>query len=87
MTVFCKHIYYDPSVKRDIHIVIEESASATQQAKKKYETLLNYRNPKPYGFNLENYRFELLLQTVKPEKIIQLFTALILERKIVLIKE
>ncbi len=96
LSVFCKHIYYDPSVTRDIHIVIAEGAQSPelpqdtkspQSIKRKYETLLNFRNPKPYGFNLENYRFELLLQTVKPEKIIQLFTALLLERKVVLIKE
>ena len=36
---------------------------------------------------MENYRFELLLQQLKPEKIIQLFTALLLERKVVLIKK
>ncbi len=36
---------------------------------------------------LENYSFELLLKTLKPEKIIYLITALLLERKIVLIKE
>lgn len=36
---------------------------------------------------MENYNFELLLQTLKPDKIIQLFTALLLERKIVLIKK
>jgi hypothetical protein len=41
---------------------------------------------KPFGFQLENYPFDLLLQTLKPDKLIQLFTALLLERKIVLIK-
>lgn len=38
------------------------------------------------GFNLENYNFELLLQTLQPEKIIYLVKALLLERKVVLIK-
>ena len=41
---------------------------------------------KPFGFQLENYPFDLLLQTLKPDKLIQLVTALLLERKIVLIK-
>lgn len=45
------------------------------------------RNLKPFGFQLENYQFELLLQKVKPEKLIQLFTVMLLERKIVLIKD
>jgi hypothetical protein len=48
--------------------------------------MMKYRNGQQFGFNLENYKFELLLQSVRPEKIIQLFTALLLERKIVLIK-
>lgn len=48
--------------------------------------MMKYRNGQQFGFNLENYRFELLLQSVRPEKIIQLFSALLLERKIVLIK-
>ena len=42
---------------------------------------------KPFGFQLENYPFELILQKIKPEKLILLFTALLLERKIVLIKD
>lgn len=36
---------------------------------------------------MENYDFELLIRTLKPDKVVQLFTALLLERKIVLIKE
>lgn len=48
--------------------------------------LFKFRNLKPFGFQLENYPFDLLLQKIKPEKLIQLFTALLLERKIVLIK-
>ena len=49
--------------------------------------LFKFRNMKPFGFQLENYQFDLLLQKLKPEKLIQLFTALLLERKIVLIKD
>ena len=49
--------------------------------------IFTVRNLKPFGFQLENYQFELLLQKVKPEKLIQLFTVMLLERKIVLIKD
>lgn len=49
--------------------------------------MFKYRNTSPSGFYLENYKFELLLQTLKPDKIVQLFTALLLEKKIVLIKK
>ena len=51
-----------------------------------HETYFRYRNTRNYGFSLENYSFELLLQSLKPDKIIFLLTALLLERKIVLIK-
>ena len=55
--------------------------------KTKHMPLFKFRNMKPFGFQLENYPFELLLQKLKPEKLKQLFTALLLERKIVLIKD
>jgi hypothetical protein len=51
-----------------------------------HETYFRFRNTRNYGFSLENYSFELLLQSLKPDKIIFLLTALLLERKIVLIK-
>lgn len=50
-------------------------------------TYFSYRNTRKYGFALENYSFELLLQSLNPDKILYLVTALLLERKIVLIKE
>ena len=49
--------------------------------------LFKFRSIKPFGFQLENYPFDLVLQKLKPSKLIQLFTALLLERKIVLIKD
>lgn len=55
--------------------------------KEKHEVLFKYRNTSQSGFFLENYKFELLLQTLKPDKIVQLFTALLMEKKIVLIKK
>lgn len=51
------------------------------------DCFFRFRNTKTYGFTLENYSFELLLQSLKPERILFLITALLLERKIVLIKE
>jgi DENN (AEX-3) domain len=52
-----------------------------------HELYFRYRNTKPYGFSLENYSFELLLQSLIPEKLIYLLTALLLERKLILIKD
>ena len=45
------------------------SAPETQKANK-HVPLFKFRNTKPFGFQLENYPFELLLQTVKPDKLI-----------------
>ena len=49
-------------------------------------TFFQYRMTKPFGISLENYSFELLLK-LKPEKILFLINALLMERKMVLIKE
>lgn len=80
ISVFFRHLYYDQSVTRDIHIVHSTSAmhgGGTDAAKagssaktNKYEVILKYRNGQQFGFNLENYRFELLLQSIRPEKIV-----------------
>lgn len=53
----------------------------------KHVPLLKFRNLKPSGFQLENFSFDLLLQKLKPDKLVYLVTALLLERKIVLIKD
>ena len=31
LSVFCRHIYYDPSVTRDIHIVVADSTQRIDQ--------------------------------------------------------
>ena len=36
----------------------------------KHVPLFKYRNLKPFGFQLENYPFDLILQKLKPEKLI-----------------
>jgi len=53
----------------------------------KHVPFFKFRNLKPFGFQLENFSFDLLLQKLKPEKLVYLVNALLLERKIVLIKE
>jgi hypothetical protein len=99
LTIFFKHMYYSDEVDKDIEIEeIRErvmpveyrpdgSKRRQRQKKKIIESYFRYRNTKTYGFTLENYSFELLFQCMKPERILFLITALLLERKIVLIKE
>lgn len=99
MTIFFNHLYYCEEVDKDIEIeeIRERStpvAHGVDGTKKRHkhkrkviESYFRYRNTKTYGFTLENYSFELLLQCLKPERILFLITALLLERKIILIKE
>lgn len=57
----------------------------TTQVNFDWKTFFQYRNSSSWGLKLENYSFELLLQSLKPKQILLLITALLLERKVVLI--
>ena len=98
LTVVFNHIYYCEDVDNEIEIqeITEKITPASynpdgtkkKRIKKKIiDSFFRYRNTKSYGFTLENYSFELLLQSLRPEKIIFLIEALLLERKIILIKD
>lgn len=95
ISIFFNHLYHCDEIENDIEIeqITERKSSntTTHKSVKKTSTreitsFFRYRNTKSYGFTLENYSFELLL-TLKPERIMFLITALLLERKIILIKE
>ena len=91
VSVFFNHLYYCEEVEHDIEIEgkrrrLQKTSHMAANAIES-ETYFRFRNTKSYGFSLENYSFELLLQSLIPEKIIFLLTALLLERKIVLIKD
>jgi len=78
ISFFSHFLYFDSSVTRDIQIDGFGGGGTGQ---------LRYRNRRANEFNLENFAFELLLQTLKPDSILMLVIALLLERKIVLIKD
>ena len=82
LSVFFNHLYHNESIDSNIEIEGKRPSKSLS-----VETYFRYRNTRSYGFILENYSFELLLQSLKPDKIIFLLTALLLERKILLIKE
>ena len=58
-----------------------------QFEEKTSESLLKFRNAadSKSPFVLENYPFETLLQKLSPKRIVMLFQALLLERKIILV--
>ena len=51
------------------------------------KSILRYRNIQNFGFQIENSMFELLLKKIQPKKILKLITAILLERKLILIKK
>ena len=54
---------------------------------KQRETFARYRNYKPTGFTLPNFTLQSLLETMKPNRILQLVTYLLLEKKILLVQK
>lgn len=50
-----------------------------------WQTMLRYRNHKDYGFFLQNFSFELLVKRVSSENILRIVSALLLERKVILL--
>ena len=46
-----------------------------------------YRTHKDYGFTLHNYHFRLMLQRIKPKYLLDIFKALLLERKVILVQD
>jgi hypothetical protein len=93
LTVFFKHLYYSEEIEYDIEVeqITEKKSTTTHKSTKKSSNreimrFFRFRNTKSYGFTLENYSYELLL-SLKPERIMFLITALLLERKIILIKQ
>lgn len=85
VALFFKHLYWDDSIDKEICIV--DSVPAGPLTKVKYETLFSFRSVSASCYQLENFEFELLLQTVKPDIILALLNAMLLERKIVIIKD
>jgi len=85
VSVFFNHLYHSEDVENEIEI--EDRIKTTPAVIA--ESYFKYRNYRPQEgcLNLENYSFELLLKCLAPEKVMFLVTCLLLERKLVLIKE
>jgi hypothetical protein len=76
--VFFNHLFHSEEIENEIEL----------EDKYRREPYFKYRNWRPQEgcLNLENYSFEVLLQSLAPDKILFLLTALLLERKLVLIR-
>ena len=69
------HIYYNSEWENEVEII----------SNSKHE-FSRYRNCKSYGFTLPNFTFKVLLETMKPNRILELIQYLLLEKKILLVQ-
>ena len=68
------HLYYNSKWQNEVEILNKGKPFAT------------YRNYQSSGLTLPNFTFQLLLETMKPNKILELVQCLLLEKKIILVK-
>ena len=73
------HLYYNSEWKNEVEIIYNN------QHKNK-RAFLRYRNYKPTGFTLPNFTFKSLLETMKPNRVLELIKYLLLEKKILLVQ-
>ena len=72
------HLWFNSSYENEIQIIFRD-------INLQISPFIRYRNQMDYGFTLGNFSFEFLLSKIKPCYIIQIFAALVLERKVLLI--
>ena len=71
------HLKLDPKYNAYIKI----------QSKEEHQTLVEFNNAKNSGLTIDNYDFKELIRLVKPSRIIALFQALLLEKKVIMISK
>ena len=74
------HIYYNSEWQNEVEIFYRDS-------RKHRRTFARYRNYKPTGFTLPNFTFQPLLESIKPNRILELTKFLLLEKKILLVRD
>lgn len=79
LSLLFHHIYYNSEWQNEVDIYYQDHH-------KRKKTFLRYRNYKPVGFTLPNFTFQSLLETIKPNRILDLLKCLLLEKKILLIR-
>lgn len=73
-------MYYNSEWQNEVEIYYSDQH-------KHRKTFARYRNYKPYGFTLPNFTFQPLLDSVKPNRILELVKCLLLEKKILIIRD
>jgi hypothetical protein len=81
-----KYLYFDPSVTRDIWVVDDEHRLVSEE-KRKYPQVFMFRNyPTSAGFFIDSFDFSVLLKAMSPTGLIAVLSAILLERKVILVK-
>ena len=74
------HVYYNCQLQNEVELYYRD-----QHRRRK--TFVRYRNYSTSGFTLPNFTFEVLLSAIKPNRILELTKFLLLEKKILLIRD
>ncbi len=80
MSLLFHHLYYNSEWQNEVEIFYHDSHSHRH-------TFARYRNYKSSGFTLPNFTFQSLLESVKPNRILELIKYLLLEKKVLLVRD
>jgi len=72
------HFYFSNQKNNEIRLIYPEGDP-------EHNLILKYRNHTDFGFVLQNFAFDLLIRKILPPNILRILTALLLERKVLLI--
>eukprot|EP00826_Nyctotherus_ovalis_P005862 TRINITY_DN11337_c0_g1_i3.p1 TRINITY_DN11337_c0_g1~~TRINITY_DN11337_c0_g1_i3.p1 ORF type:complete len:149 (-),score=8.40 TRINITY_DN11337_c0_g1_i3:63-509(-) len=74
------HLYYNSKWQNEVQIHYKDKRNNSK-------TFINYRNYKPEGFTLPNFTFQTLLESIQPRQLLELIKCLLLEKKVLLIRD
>ncbi len=80
LSLLFHHIYYNSEWQNEVEIFYRDNH-------KHRKSFARYRNYKPTGFTLPNFTFQPLLEAMKPNRILELIKYLLLEKKVLLIRD
>lgn len=73
------HVYYNSEWNNEVQVYYRDSF-------KRKRNFIRYRNYRSVGFTLPNFTFQALLETMKPNRVLELVKYLLLEKKILLVQ-
>ena len=80
LSLLFHHVYYNSDLQNEVELFYRDHHQRRR-------TFARYRNYKTTGFTLPNFTFEALLSAIKPNRILDLMKFLLLEKKVLLIRD